>query len=311
MTKSKKKALLRSVGTFAIRALILVTRLMPLSVALGLGRGLGDLMRVLSKKRYKVALKNLTVAYGSSLSDTERERIARESFRHFGMFMIEAMKFPFYRPKDVEKLIEVDPVGAERFRLLMEQERKGLIVITGHLGNFEMLAHYGGIRGHEIIALMREARDRGTTEIMANMRERMGIQLLSLKQSLKPVITGLQRNAIVAIVCDQNAADVFVPFFGHETGTADGPARIALMTGAPMWFMFTVRIGHGRYRVVADGPHWPESTGDTKADVLRIMTEVNHQIEKAIRQYPEQWLWFHDRWRSSPAVRGLEAGARN
>jgi KDO2-lipid IV(A) lauroyltransferase len=263
-------------------------------------------MRVLSKKRYGVAIKNLKIAFGDALAAEERERIARESFRHFGMFMIEAMKFPFYRPEAVERLMDVDAEGAEVFRTMMEEKRKGLIVVTGHLGNFEMLAHWGRSRNHEIIALMREARDRGTTELMAQMRERMGIQLLSLRQSLKPAISGLQRNAIVAIVCDQNAADVFVPFFGHPTGTAEGPARIALMTGAPIWFLFTVRIGGGRYRVIGEGPYWAENTDDMKRDVERIMTEANLQIEKAIRQYPEQWLWFHDRWRSSPAVRELE-----
>src|SRR5262245_39490758 len=118
MKRAKKKAFMRTAGTYILRSLIFFTRILPLPIALALGRRLGDLMRLLSKKRYRVAIKNLKIAYGATLSDSDRERIAKESFRHFGMFSIEAMKFPYYRPLDVERLMEVDAKGAEVFQTM-------------------------------------------------------------------------------------------------------------------------------------------------------------------------------------------------
>ncbi len=296
-----RKRIGRAAGLVFLKALILVVRLMPLGAALALGRGLGTFMRVVSRKRYRVALKNLRIAYGDELTDSERERIARESFRSFGMFMIEGIKFPFLPQEQIDRLFYVSEEQLQEYWEIMSHG-KGCLLITGHLGNFEIGARYVTKRGMEIIALARVARDQGTTALMLDLRRRMGIEVVTLNRSLKPVYAGLKRNANVVIICDQNANDVVVPFFGRPTGTVDGPARIALKTGAPLVFMACVREKDGRYRLFSPGHLWPDPTCDERADVERIMTEVNRNLEAMIRMYPEQWLWFHDRWKSSPAV---------
>lgn len=296
-----KKAIGRAVGRGVLRLVIFFVRLLPLPVGLALGRGLGTLMRLLAKKRYRVALKNLRIAFGDTLSEAERERIARESFRHFGMFAIEGIKFAYMPQEEVERRIAVDQEGYAEFEAIMA-EKKGCLFITGHLGNFEIAGGWITARGYELFALAREARDRGTTDIMLSMRERKGIQVITLNQSIKPIFAGLKRNACVTIICDQNAADVFVPFFGHPTGTVDGPARIALKTGAPLLFIYCVRDGKGGYQLRSNGLYRVEPTGEEQADILRVTAEINRHLEAIIRQYPEQWLWFHDRWKSSPGV---------
>lgn len=300
---SRRKAFGRAVGRAVLRGLILLVRPLPLPAALAVGRAMGSLMRLIAKKRYQVALKNLRIAYGDSLSEAERERIARESFRHFGMFSVELIKFAYLPREEVDRRMDVDEPGFEEFEALM-REGKGCLFILAHLGNFEIMARWVTARGYELIALAREARDQGTTEMMSKMRERSGIQVITLGKSLKPVVAGLRRNACIAIVCDQNASDVYVPFFGHQTGTVDGPARIALRMGAPMVFPYCVRDGHGRYQIIGNGVYRAEPTGDETADIERVMTEVNRRLESSIRAYPEQWLWFHDRWRSSPVGKG-------
>lgn len=296
---NRKKAILRAIGRGVLRILILIVRLLPLPVALAVGRTLGDTMRRMSKKRYRVALKNLRIAFGDELTEAERHRIARESFKHAGMFAIEGIKFAYMPQAEVERRIQV--VGYEQFEPIMAR-KKGCLVISAHLGNFEVLARWMNTRGYEVLALARAARDQGTTDIMLKLRERMGIRVITLNQSLKPILVGLKRNACVAIICDQNAADVFVPFFGHPTGTVDGPARLALKMGAPMLFPYCIRDGRGGYVVRSGGLYDAVPTGDEKADVERVMTEVNRILESLIRRHPEQWLWFHDRWRSSPGV---------
>jgi len=295
----RKKVILRTIGRGVLRGIIFVVRILPLPAGLALGRGLGTMMRVLSKKRYGVALKNLRIAFGDSLSETERERIAKESFRHAGMFAIEGIKFAYMPQEEVERRFTVE--GYEQFEPVMTR-KKGCLFISAHVGNFEIMGRWFSPRGYELMAIARAARDRGTTDIMLNMRERMGIKVFTLDQSLKPVFVGLKRNACVAIICDQNAADVFVPFFGQPTGTVDGPARIALKMGTPMLFPYCIRDGKGGYVVRAEGMYDAVPSGDEKSDVERVMTEVNRRIETIIRRHPEQWFWFHDRWRSSPDV---------
>jgi KDO2-lipid IV(A) lauroyltransferase len=296
------KAAARAFGRGVIRMVILIVRALPFNASLAFGRGLGNIVRVLSKKRYGVALQNLKLAYGENLTEPERHRIARESFQSFGMFMVESIKFGYMSKDEVNRRVAICPECYEYFENITE-DSKGCLFITGHLGNFEILGRWYTDLGRELIALSREARDRGTTNIMAEIRERMGIRVVNINKSLRPVVEALKRNASVAIVCDQNAADVFVPFFGHPTGTVDGPAKIALRTGAPMLFFMGVRDAGGKYHVECNGYVRAESTGNAHADIERTMTEVNRNLEEMIRRHPGQWLWFHDRWKSSPGVK--------
>ncbi len=298
----KKKLILRHVGLWAIKGVTLVVRMLPLWAALAFGRALGSLMRRVDSRRYQVALKNLRIAFGDQLSDSERHRIACESFRHFGMFLVESLRFPSMKTSDVLSLLDVPPNSAEIMRDALSTGT-GCILVGAHLGSFEIGARWLVANGYPLAALARGARDPGTTEYMLKLRERCGIRVITLSQSMKPIITTLRENHCLAILCDQNAGDVYVPFFGHLTGTADGPAKIALKTGASMLFMHSVRTPEGRYKIEVTDVYHPESTGDRDADVRTVMSHVNQQIEQSIRAYPEQWLWFHDRWRSSPDVR--------
>jgi KDO2-lipid IV(A) lauroyltransferase len=296
---SRKKDILRAFGRGVLYVVIILVRALPLPAGLGLGRALGSLFCVASKKRYKVALKNLRIAFGDKLTETEREQIAKASFRHAGMFAIEGIKFAYMPQEEVERRIKVDCY--EDFEDAISG-KKGCLFISAHVGNFEIMGRWFRPRGYELMAIARAARDRGTTDIMLKMRERMGIKVYTLDQSLRPIFAGLKRNACVAIICDQNAADIFVPFFGQPTGTVDGPARIALKMGTPMLFPYCIRDGRGGYIVRSEGVYDAVPTGDEKADIARVMTEVNRRIESIITKHPEQWFWFHDRWRSSPNV---------
>ena len=303
-----RKRMGRLFGLAALRAVTLVVRVLPLPAALKLGSALGSLLRMFARKRYRVALKNLRIAFGSSLSESERDRIAKASFRHFGMFAMESIKFGYLSREEVAKRIYVSPEDMREFEEIMKQGR-GCLLITGHLGNFEIAGRWITDRGYELFALARRARDRGTTDEMTRTRERMGIKVITIDKSIKPVLAGLKRNACLAIVCDQNATDVFVPFFGRLTGTVDGPARIALRMGAPMLFFYCVRDGKGGYVIRSAGHYQAEATGDNEKDVARVMTEVNKRLEAIIRAEPEQWLWFHDRWKSSPQTEEEQAVA--
>jgi KDO2-lipid IV(A) lauroyltransferase len=294
----------RAAGRTALRGLIQAVRFLPggYAGALAVGRGLGGLLWRAAPKRRAIALRNLRIAFGDALDDAARERIGAESFRHFGMTALESIRFAFMPQARVDALLRVDPAAYDEFRALHAHGR-GVLLVTGHVGNFEIMGRWLAGRGHELLALAREAADPGTTELMIRMRARMGIRVVTRGQRLRPIYEGLARGASVAIIADQNARDVTVPFFGHPTGTFDGPARIALKSGAPMMFFSCVRDGRGGFDVRSHGAVWPEPTGDRAGDVTRLAAAMNARLETIIRAHPEQWLWMHNRWRSSPEVR--------
>lgn len=299
------KRAIRRLGVGALRVAVALVRRMSIGRALALGRGLGRLAGRLQKKRRAVAARNLDTAFGASMGPVERERIARSAFESFGMFAVEGMRFAFMSDAEIADLVEIDTSMLRTISDLLAEGR-GLLLLTGHLGSFEVVARAITLHGYEVLALVRTARDRETTELMTSLRERNGLHVVPISGSLRPVIEGLRRGACVAIVCDQNAGDVFVPFFGRSTGTVAGPARIARRYGAPALVGFGVRVPGGRYRgvlgdVVRSNPSLPEDE-----DIRQFMTRVNELLEQGIRANPEQWLWFHDRWRSSPPAEGAE-----
>jgi KDO2-lipid IV(A) lauroyltransferase len=113
----------------------------------------------------------------------------------------------------------------------------------------------------------------------------------------------LREGGLVAILPDQKSDDVFVPFFGKTAGTVAGPAILALKTGAPIVPFFCPRLPNGTFRMVVGDEIDTHTTGDQTADVERIMTDINLAVEKIVREYPDQWLWLHDRWLIRPSTK--------
>jgi KDO2-lipid IV(A) lauroyltransferase len=303
-TKRVLTPVARALGRAGLRTLIQALRYYPggHDRALALGRSLGRLVWRTQPRRRRVALRNARIAYGDDLPPAERERIVRASFEHFGMTAVETIRFAYMSDAHAESLLHVDPASYDELRDVLARGH-GCLLVTGHVGNFEVMGRWLAARGHEVIALAREAADPGTTALMVALRARNGIRVVTRRQSLRPIYEGLARGACVAIIADQNSKDVVAPFFGQPTGTFDGPARIALKSGAALLFFSCVRDGRGGFTVRSHGHVWPEPTDDRRADVVRLTTAVNAHLEAIIRAHPEQWLWMHNRWRSSPPVR--------
>ena len=129
-----------------------------------------------------------------------------------------------------------------------------------------------------------------------------GAQVFSRGNSARAVLQCLKKNEIVALLPDQNAGDVFVPFLGVTTGTVDGPAIIHRKTQAPLLFSWCIRMPDDRFRIIFEPPVIIEPTEDRDSDIHAIMTCINGHLETKVRQFPTQWLWLHNRWKSTPQV---------
>src|SRR5437773_656921 len=169
------KTIGRAFASGALRALIFIVRILPLPVGLWIGRGIGLVLRPFFHRRFKFALQNLDLAYGDSITQADKVRIAKQSFINFGMFAIESIKFGYMPLEEVKRRLRVRPGGLEWFDEALK-DRTGCLVITGHMGHPEIPGRLITARGYELIGLYREARDRGTTDIVRGLRSRMGIK---------------------------------------------------------------------------------------------------------------------------------------
>ncbi len=278
------------------RFLLRVMRFIPWKPALAWAASMGTLGYLCSARYRKVADKNLRIAYGDELTEADRKRITKKVFQNFAQAaLVEFLKSPTMTPDELRARVRVPSFNPPDELLA---RGKGLIVISGHFGNFEIMARRSAIEGYRFAVVARQSMDDGFNEITDYVRESGGYEILPRGKSAKMVLQRLRKGGAVAILPDQKSEDVFVPFFGRLTGTVAGPAVLALKTGAPIMPMFSIRAPDGTF----DIEFWPEievvSTGDLEADSTRIMADITAKIEQIIRRYPEQWLWLHDRWKA-------------
>lgn len=294
---TRKKRIERRVGRVAMKTILLVLRPLPFSTAQVFGKTLGNLVyRILGRYR-KVCLKNLTLIYHDK-SESEIRTMAKAVFAHFGQVAAEFLKLPETSRDAVDALTTVE--GEENLKAALASG-KGVLLITGHFGNWEWMARWLTTHGYELNVVARDARDPEATKLMAETRTGSGAKVLFRGSSVRGLLQALKRNEIAALLPDQNAADVFVPFFGLPTGTVDGPAVLHLKTQSPLLFSWCRREGN-RFHITFEPPVVISPTSNKPEDIEKVMALVNARLEAQIRLYPTQWLWLHNRWKASPGV---------
>jgi KDO2-lipid IV(A) lauroyltransferase len=269
---------------------------LSLPASLRLGDRLGEIGHRVAGKKRKLADHNLRLAFDAELSSSERDAIVRGVFRHFGRSTVAFLRAPMFSTEEIARQVTV--AGWEHLEKAYS-DGKGVIVTTGHIGNWEMLGRWlAQVQKLPVSVVAKDPKGAVLADYLRTMRENAGFAVLSKGESARPLLRVLQRGEVIIILPDQNSGDVFVPFFGVPTGTVAGPASLALHTGAALLPVFFLTNPDGTYRVIIQPPISTVSTGSRDADVKRIMTAFNAVLESVIRQHPEQWLWLHNRWKS-------------
>ncbi|MDQ2687463.1 MAG: lysophospholipid acyltransferase family protein [Armatimonadota bacterium] len=282
----------------AFEFLLAVLAYVPWKPALAWGEWMGSIGYRVSARYRRVADKNLRLAYGDSLSNADREALILKMFRNFArMSLVEFLKASYLTPENLARLVRVDSFAPIDDLLA---RGKGLILVSAHLGNWELLARRAGREGRQVLVVARQSDDAEFNKLTDKLREHGGYTVHPRGESPRALLRQLRGNGIIAILCDQKSDDVFVPFFGHAAGTVAGPAILALKTGAPILPIFCPRQPDGTYRMETLPEIDTTRTKNATADAQRIMTDVTAAIETMVRRYPDQWLWMHDRWRMPP-----------
>jgi len=273
---------------------------LPSGIGLWVGRRLGDLAYWLLPGRRAMARQNLARAFGAELSAPELDKLCRESFRHLGMMLVESCTFFFRLPPVLLSRVEVE--GLERLKAAAAQGR-GVLLLTAHFGNWELLAAAHVLTGYSLSVVARPMDSPILDWLVTRFRERCGLEVITKRQALPVVLDALWRQRMVAILLDQNATrreGVFVPFFGQPASTSKSLALLALRTEAPVVPVFIRREPDGGHRVVIEPEIRPPRTGDRRKDIVAYTAAFTRSVEDTIRRWPEQWLWMHDRWRTRP-----------
>jgi KDO2-lipid IV(A) lauroyltransferase len=272
---------------------------MPEGMALRLGSAIGTAMRLLSPRHWRIVMANLHLAFGEEKGEDELRTIAMGCYRHLGKCMTDFFRMPAMTARDIARATRI--VGREHLDAALEEGR-GAILLTAHLGNWEMVGVLIAASGYPLSVIAREQRDHKITDYVRRTRERMGMSVLHRDVAVRESLRALRRNEIVGILVDQNAGEdgVFVDFFGHLASTAPGVAAFALRTGAAVLPTFGWRNADNTHTVEIGAPVPVMRTGDRGKDILVNTARHAKIIEEAIRKHPEQWFWLHKRWKARP-----------
>lgn len=286
--------------TFIIRILAIIIRWLPKGYALMLGSGLGGFLYLALKKRRRIALENLQIAFGDEMSADERAQICRESFKQIGKTAIEFLRFPKLTFENIWDEVTVE--GKEHLIGALNQG-KGAIVFLPHFGNWELLALvYGALIPDRAKAIAFPLKNRHLNALVSQYRERLSLKLITRRQAVRETLRALKGGYAVGFFADQNAGreGVFVDFFGKSASAVRGPATLALKTGAPLLLSMDIRQPDDRHHVVITPEIDLEISSDLEQDVQTNTAHILKILETYIRQYPDQWLWTHNRWKTQP-----------
>jgi KDO2-lipid IV(A) lauroyltransferase len=249
----------------------------------------------------RVGERNLSLAL-PGLSIDERRAILRGVYRHLGWQLVEFCHMPRYTAENTKDHIRTE--GIEHF-LAAEALGSGVLVLTGHLGAWELSSFYHSLMGHPMGMVIRRLDNRRLDEFVNNIRCMHGNQVLHKDDFARGVLHAMHEGGAVGILMDTNMTPPqgeFVKFFGITACTASGLARVALKTGAAVLPGFMLWEPAEKKYVLHFGPHLHfTKTGENETDLLAATQQCNDALEQWIRRYPDQWLWIHRRWKTRPA----------
>ncbi|MCX7973951.1 MAG: lysophospholipid acyltransferase family protein [Candidatus Aminicenantes bacterium] len=280
-------------------------RFLPRRLVLSKGKFLGLLGYLIFKSHRRLAWRNLELAFGGELEEKEKKRIARSAFVHFGQMIFDTIKFTQLREDKRTSLLHL--IGKENLEKAKALGR-GILLFSAHLGNWE-IASWPVASLVPLHVVARPLDNLVLEKELVRLRQKLGVKVISKFQAARPILRALQANEAVAILIDQNVLRreaVFVDFFGHLAATTPVVAAFHLRTGAPIVPVFCLMTQERKYQIkiyeplsfVFDSLSEPEPL----LQITQVLTKI---IEQEIRQTPDQWLWFHDRWRTRPENENL------
>ena len=295
----KKPTLAHRAEYYTMRATIGALRALSWDAACKVGERLGALGYRPLGIRKRIVERQIAAAF-PDLSREAVVHLARESYEHLGRTFIETALLDSIGKDGLQALVE-SVEGWEEIEEVMSKG-KGAILVTGHIGNWELAGSYVAARGIPLDAIVRGMANPLFDAYINHTREAIGMTVVHDSDAVRRTPRSLRAGRAVAFVADQGVmglASTFVPFFGRPAKTPRGAAVFALRFDVPVVFVVALRNPNGRYRIVVERIEAPQ-TGDRDRDVDAIVARFTQHLEKWVRAVPAQYFWQHRRWKRQP-----------
>ena len=284
-----------------LRTLVAMLGALPRPAARRMGAVIGMFTYLFAKRLRLTGLRNLEIAYPLETS-SRRSRLLRSVYRNLGHQLAEFCRMARYDRDEASRWIEYD--GLEHY-LNAHQHGKGVLVLTGHLGAWELSSFYHSLVGYPMGLVIRRLDNPLVDAFVNRIRCLHGNRVIHKDDFARGLISAMHQGQTVGILMDTNMTPpqgIFVPFFGQQACTASGLAKVALRTDATVLPGFLLWDDLKQRYQLSFGPRIElVRTGNTEADVLANTAAFTAVLERYIRKHPDQWLWMHRRWKTRPA----------
>lgn len=279
--------------------LVLPVALIPYRLSMMFGHGLGMAVHAIWGSRRRIAVENVRIAVekGALSSSVNPEDVVRDFFRHLGRSIIELVKIYCGLGRHILDRVRIE--GKEHFDEA-KRSGKGIIFVTGHCGNWEIMALITGLRCEPVSVVARAQNNPYLNRLVAWVRSKYGNSIIYKQGALKAILSELRHNRGVGILMDQAVVaneGYIIDFLGRPAWTTKMPALIGRKTGAAMLSAFIHR--EGDEQVVRFSPvfYLDGSSGEGDEALRADTKQLSQHIENHIREYPSEWLWIHRRWK--------------
>ncbi len=295
----RRQPVRRKLGYLLLRLFMMVVaglvRILPLSWLRRIATAFAYIVCVVVPSRQHLAQENIRLTFGDRFDERQRRHIARQATVNMCKTMMELLKMRYIGPQQLKQMVTLR--GQEHLRTALEKGN-GVILLTGHFGNWELGGARLAAEGFPIVVIARDANEQFTANLINQARQHHGERILA-REDLREMLRVLRDNNCLAILPDQHTAvgGVVVDFLGRPAATPAGPATLALRTGCAIVPLFGLRRPDG----TVDGYILPAvelvETGNRDHDIVENTRILNEILGEQIKRYPEQWLWLHRRWK--------------
>jgi KDO2-lipid IV(A) lauroyltransferase len=277
-------------------------KLVPRRAVVVVSRGAGYFNYYVLRFRRAQIARNLRIAFGDALSPEQIRRLSIQCYQNATLTFYEFLQpRPFFYKMDDMFESQVSP------GILQKMREDGGILLTGHVGNWELPIRYFAREGVRLTAMIKPLHNPLIDAAVSRRRRRFGTEVLSINASLKRVVDAAREKRCMIFLADQDARrqGIFVDFFGRPASTATGPALFAWKLKLPIYPCFCLRGPKPlmRMRIIACPPIMPDPKAEREAEIRRLTEEHVRVLEKVVRENPELYFWFHRRWKTRPKRR--------
>ena len=270
----------------------------PYRLLMGIGHVLGNLYYLLVKKERERAVSQMMRSL--RLPEAEARRLVRASFVNLAKNVLEILYMPHLNERNFREYIEVEHL--ERIQAALA-EKKGVVVLTGHIGTWEWLSAAVTLNGLPVTAIAKPQPNIQYTRVLDDLRATIHVEIFSRGTSeLLAAARALKSGKILGFLADQDAGPggCFTDFLGRTASTPMGPAVFASKFHAPVLPAFILRQPNGKHKVVIGEVMHYEDHGDPDKDLEAFTVKMTKIVDRIIRENPTQWLWFQKRWNTPP-----------